>query len=73
MFVDSTNGCSYTWHESNGVKKLHSCLSMGWNKIIINVSFFILCHGVDDALHASPTSKAGLPLTCIYDNPKPYI
>ena len=44
MFVDST----YSWHESNGVKKLHSCLSMGWNKIIINESFFckffILCH-----------------------------
>ena len=50
-----------------------SCLSMGWNQSIINVSFCILCHGVDDALHASPTSKAGLPLTCIYDNPKPYI
>ena len=43
-----------------------SCLSMSWNQIIIDVSFFLLCHGVDDALHASPTSNAGLPLKLAY-------
>ena len=36
MFVDSTNGCSTVGMK---VKKLHSFLSMGWNKIMINVSF----------------------------------
>ena len=26
MFVDSTNGRCYSWHESNGVKKIHNSL-----------------------------------------------
>ena len=42
MFVDSTDGRCYSWHESNVVKKYTvSCLSMGWNQIIIDVKHLI--------------------------------